>query len=319
MSGALSLKPSYYEALKRLTLELAGINLGPDHTFLIETRLRSLARQEGFTSLLHMVEELFSQGQARLALQVVSSLLERDTHFNADPQGMVHLEKTLMPDLMSRFGGQVIRILSFGCSSGQEAYSVAMHIEQIREKYPHLACEITGIDYPSPALARASSGKYTHFEVQRGLPIRDLVTHFERVGEDWVIKPDLRNKVMFKEYHLLSNLSELGQFHLILFQNSLSYYSSVAQIRVIRSLSSIAHPNGYLMLGSGEKVPKISYGFEPIPDTVGIFRKHAPSTRDDEPEEEISEAETQIQSQRLTMLETEIHHRQTQTVHGPYS
>ena len=84
MRGALSLNPTYYEALKRLTLELAGVNLGSDHAFLIETRLATLARQEGYESLDDMVEELFNTGQSRLAVQVVSSLLERDTHFYTD-------------------------------------------------------------------------------------------------------------------------------------------------------------------------------------------------------------------------------------------
>ena len=68
MSAVFSLKPSYYEALKRLTLELVGVNLGSDHMFLIETRLRTLARQEGYNDLIHMVEELFSQGQSRFGL-----------------------------------------------------------------------------------------------------------------------------------------------------------------------------------------------------------------------------------------------------------
>ena len=81
MSAVLSLNPNYYEALKRLTLELAGVNLGADHAFLIETRLSGLARSEGFDTLSNMVEELFKSGQSRLAVQVVSSLLERDTHF----------------------------------------------------------------------------------------------------------------------------------------------------------------------------------------------------------------------------------------------
>ena len=59
MSAVLSLNPNYYEALKRLTLELAGVNLGADHAFLIETRLSGLARSEGFDTLSNMVEELF--------------------------------------------------------------------------------------------------------------------------------------------------------------------------------------------------------------------------------------------------------------------
>ena len=59
MRSALSLTPSYYEALKRLTLELAGVNLGSDHAFLVETRLSTLARNEGYESLNEMIEELF--------------------------------------------------------------------------------------------------------------------------------------------------------------------------------------------------------------------------------------------------------------------
>ena len=92
MSGVLSLKPSYYEALKRLTLELAGVHLGDDHAFLVETRLGVLARQEGYQNLNKMIDDLFGQGQSRLAIKVVSSLLERDTHFNPDPEGMKIIE-----------------------------------------------------------------------------------------------------------------------------------------------------------------------------------------------------------------------------------
>ena len=99
MSGVLSLTPTYYEALKRLTLELAGVNLGENHAFLIETRLASLSREEGFDSLSSMVDELFKSGQSRLAIQVVSSLLERDTHFFTDRPSFNKLVDVVMPRL----------------------------------------------------------------------------------------------------------------------------------------------------------------------------------------------------------------------------
>jgi len=82
--GALSLAPSYYDALRSLTLELAGINLGANHAFLVETRLSRLARDEGYESLDDMINELFNTGGSRLAVQVVSALTERDTHFYKD-------------------------------------------------------------------------------------------------------------------------------------------------------------------------------------------------------------------------------------------
>ena len=97
MSAVLSLNPSYYEALRRLTLELAGVNLGANHAFLIETRLSSLARDEGFDSLTMMVEELFKSGQSRLAVQVVSSLMERDTHFYTDVSSFNKLDDIILP------------------------------------------------------------------------------------------------------------------------------------------------------------------------------------------------------------------------------
>lgn len=274
MSTVLSLKPSYYEALKRLTLELAGINLGDDHAFLVETRLGSLAREEGYKSLNQMIDDLFGQGQTRLAIKVVSSLLERDTHFNPDPVSMKTLENFILPALYAGDGSPTIRILSFACSSGQEPYSVAITANRFLAKHPNMSIKILGVDYPSPALSRAKAGKYTHFEVQRGLPIQDLIENFDRVGEDWVVKDELREKVEFKEFHLLSKLDSLGMFDAVLFRNSLAHYSSPARIRVVRSLSTIVKHEGYLLFGSEEVLPQSSYSFDVLEDYPHVLKKH---------------------------------------------
>jgi len=273
MRGALSLNPTYYEALKRLTLELAGVNLGSDHAFLIETRLSTLARQEGFQSLDDMVEELFNTGQNRLAVQVVSSLLERDTHFYTDRPSLDKLEDIILPALYSSRKGGTIRIVSFGCSSGQEAYCIAMSLDKAKDKFPDVKFEIIGVDYPSTALDRARAGRYTHFDVQRGLPIRDLVTYFDRQAEDWVIKDHIRQAVKFEETHLLSNLDSLGEFDIVVFRNALPHYSSPAQVRVLRGLSTLVKPLGYLLLGTDETLNHINFGFDTLARQPNIFRK----------------------------------------------
>lgn len=273
MSSVLSLRPSYYEALKRLTLELVGVNLGSDHTFLVETRLATLARKEGFENLNALIEELFSHGQARLAIKVVSALLERDTHFNPDNDIVSQIRDTVIPNLLSQFPQTTLRVLSFGCSSGQEPYSLAMLLDKLTAQHSDLRYEVVAVDYPSPALDRAKKGLYTHFEVQRGLPIRDLVNYFERRGEDWVVKPDLTRLVSFREHHLLSSLSDLGQFHLVVFRNGLSRYASSAQIRVMRGLSKIIVESGYLMLGSQDSIPKSTYDLCSVEGASTLMRK----------------------------------------------
>ena len=273
MRGALSLNPTYYEALKRLTLELAGVNLGADHAFLIETRLATLSRKEGFKSLDDMVEELFNTGQSRLAVQVVSSLLERDTHFYTDRPSFNKLEDVVIPAMYPSHKGGKIRIVSFGCSSGQEPYCIAMTLNKAMDKFPDVGFEIVGVDYPSAALDRAKAGRYTHFDVQRGLPIRDLVTYFDRNAEDWIIKKHIRDAVRFEETHLLSNLDSLGQFDIVVFRNALPHYSSPAQVRVLRGLSTLVKPLGYLLLGSEETLNHINYGFDTLARQPNIFRK----------------------------------------------
>jgi chemotaxis protein methyltransferase CheR len=276
MRGALSLKPSYYEALKRLTLELAGVRVGSDHAFLVETRLASLAREDGFASLDAMIEELFSTGQTRLAVRVVSALVERDTHFNRDPASLDILENYAMEALAEVRGGGRVDILSYGCGSGQDVYSIAMRAAARRAggELENIHVNITGIDYPSQALERARSGRYTHFEVQRGLSAKDLVTWFEPIGEDeWIIDPDIRRMVDFQEMHLLSGFEDLSAYHAVVFRGGLSHYSAPAQVRVLRGLAKLIRPYGYLQLGTGEQIGDMHFGLDPVPGAPGLYRK----------------------------------------------
>lgn len=285
MGAVFSLEPSYYGALKRLTLELAGISLGNNHEFLIETRLSALARKEGYDDLRTMIEELFTHGQTRLAIHVVSALLERDTHFFDDHASLDAVIEHCVPALHSLYKGSTLRILCFGCSSGQEPYSLAMALQGARERFPGLGFEITGIDYPSLAIDRARTGRYTHFEVQRGLPIQQLVDNFTRIGEDWVLKDSIRQMVTFKDFHLLDKAEGLGTFHIALFRNRLGFYSAPAQIRVMRELSTIISPLGYLVMGSNENLGGMNYGFDIDEAHSFIARKRekAPEVVDSEP------------------------------------
>jgi chemotaxis protein methyltransferase CheR len=271
--GALSLAPTYYDALRRLTLELAGINLGANHAFLVETRLARLARDEGYESLDAMVNELFQTGGSRLAIQVVSALTERDTHFFKDRTAFQRLREIVLPDLHHKRGGGRIRILSFGCASGQETYSMAMVLDQMRDELAGMRVDIVGADYPSQALERAREGRYTHFDVQRGLPIRDLVKYFEPDNADWVIKDSIREKVEFRDIHLLSKLDSLQDFHAVMFCGSLPHYSAPARVRVLRGLSGLVKENGYLILGEGESLSQMNFGFNRATSEPGLYKK----------------------------------------------
>lgn len=279
MRGALSLKPSYYEALKRLTLQLAGVRMGSDHAFLVETRLASLARKEGFESLDSMVQELFAVGQARLALQVVSALVERDTHFNRDPLSLDRLFDIALRELAETRGGGRIDLLSYGCGSGQDLYSVAIRSRYAANKalLGGTTLHMTGVDYPSQALERARAGRYTHFEVQRGLSARDMISHFTPDpapgSTDWLAAEHLRENIAFHDLHLMSANDALGDFHVVMFRAPLAQYSRPATLRILRTLIKRLRPYGYLVLNSDEAIGADKLGLQEVDGITGLYKK----------------------------------------------
>jgi chemotaxis protein methyltransferase CheR len=255
--------------------------MGSDHAFLVETRLANLARKEGFDSLERMIEELFSTGQGRLALHVVSTLVERDTHFNRDPQSFDLLFNVALPDLISKRGGGRIDLLSYGCGSGQDLYSIAIRARHTAEAAMLAPVEfhLRGVDYPSQSLERAQAGRYTHFEIQRGLSARDMIANFipdpAPGSTDWLAAAHLHENLSFQEMHLMSGTDEKESFHIVMFRGAIGHYSRPARLRVTRTLTKLLKPKGYLIMGPDESLGDEHFGLDPIAGCSGLYQRHA--------------------------------------------
>lgn len=256
MSEVLSMPDGYYDALKRLTEEVAGIVLEDDYKFTIETRLSVLARLEGFPSLIEMVQSMFKSGDSRLAIKMVASMLVRDTHFFRDKASLLSLSDFILPRLHKIYGARPIKILIVGCNSGQEAYSAAIMADKLKkDKLPDLNVELTAIDYPSQALELAKLGRFTHFDVQRGLAVRDMLSYFAKVGEDWVINEQIRNKITFRETHLLRMPDDLGRYNVIICRDVLSWFKPRVKNAFTRKIAKHIVNRGYMLIGSDEVLP----------------------------------------------------------------
>lgn len=257
MSAILSMPPVYYDALKRLTAQVAGVVLDDDYPFTIETRLSVLARVEGYPSLVDMVQTMFKSGDSRLAIKMVAAMLRRDTHFFGDRGSLSSLSDFILPRLYDVQKTRPVKILIVGSNSGQEAYSAAILVDKLKQtSCPDLTVEFTAIDYPSLAMERAKSGRYTHFDVQRGLAARDMLSYFTRIGEDWIVNENLRQQITFKETHLLRLPKNLGRFHAIICRNIMSRFEPKVQIKFIRKIAGHIKSQGYLLVGSGESLPR---------------------------------------------------------------
>jgi chemotaxis protein methyltransferase CheR len=260
------------DLLAALARNRAGLRIESDKAYLVESRLNPLARREGFESIETMVAALRAKRDDRLIWAVVEALTLNETAFFRDREVFAHLRDELLPAL-SRRHDRPIRIWSAACSTGQEVYSLAMTASEARDIEPGAQFEFFGSDLSERCLEKAQSGLYTQFEVQRGLPIRALVKHFENQDEMWAISPRIRQAVRWRRINLMADLSPMGKFDAILLRNVLSGLDPAVRPRVVESLAARLEDDGVLLLGAGESLGELTGAVRPLADRLGLFSR----------------------------------------------
>jgi chemotaxis protein methyltransferase CheR len=263
------------DLLVALARQRAGLRIESDKAYLVESRLNPLARREGFDSIEAMIAALRAHREDRLIWAVVEALTLNETAFFRDREVFAQLRDELLPTLSKLVRKRPIRIWSAACSTGQEVYSLAMTADEARDIAPGARFEFFGSDLSDRCLEKAQSGLYTQFEVQRGLPIRSLVKHFDNQDEMWAISPRIRQSVRWRRINLLADLSSMGKFDVILLRNVLPGLDPGVHGRVIESLAARLEDDGVLLVGSGESLEGITGAVRAIAGRAGLFTRAA--------------------------------------------
>ena len=244
--------PEELEFIAATARARAGLMLRGEKTFFIESRLAALARREGATSPQALVQRLRAEPDEALTMAVVEALAAPETSFFRDRTPFDRLRDEVLPQLAAARPDGVVRAWCAGCSTGQEAYSLAMMVEENRARFPRLQLQIAASDLSERALEKARSGLYTQFEVQRGLPIRYLINHFEKVEDNWRVSTRMKQSVRWGRINLADDFSRIGPFDIILCRNVLSYFDAAPRRRALEGLATVLADDGWLMLGQGE-------------------------------------------------------------------
>ena len=131
-----------------------------------------------------------------------------------------------------------IRIWSAGCSTGQEAYSLAMLFAEEPPTWNGWTIDILGTDVSTSAIDRARNGSYSHFEVQRGLGINQTIRWFEEHEGGWRAVEGLRKPVRFQVHNLLEPPPHPGEFDIVLCRNVLLYLNAEKRTLAFERLAS---------------------------------------------------------------------------------
>ena len=264
--------PESFEAFATILHAGSGLAIGPDKTYLLETRLGPLVRREGLSGLDTLAAQLRSRVQSPLAREVVEAMTTNESFFFRDDKPFTHLRTQALPRLhATRPAGARLRLWSAAASTGQEAYSLAMVVAEGRMALGNRNVEILGTDIAREPLARARTGSYTQFEIQRGLPMQMLVKYFRKEGTQWQLAEGIRTMVGFREWNLLGDLRPLGQFDVVFCRNVLIYFDQGTKARVLEGISRQLAPDGLLYLGGAETVLGISNRFVPSGSDYGVY------------------------------------------------
>ena len=161
-----------FDLLRKLLVDKAGIVLEPSQEYLADARLPPVARQHGMGGIGEIIAALRTGRNRELEIDVVDAFTTNETSFFRDSHPFDDFVKVVMPELIaSRSPTSTIRIWCGACSSGQEPYTLAM---LFNEHFPELVAarriRILATDLSRTMVARTNEGRYSQFEVNRGLP-----------------------------------------------------------------------------------------------------------------------------------------------------
>ncbi|MBI1347731.1 methyltransferase domain-containing protein [bacterium] len=254
-----------YDFLTQFLLDRSGLSLGASKEYLLEARLLPLAQSFGLNGIPELVLALRRSPPESLSSSVVEAMTTNETSFFRDKTPFDELREQLLPKLIeNRRSLRRLRIWSAAASTGQEAYSLAI---LLREHFPEVNdwhVEIVGTDLSKATLSRAEAGVYTHFEVQRGLPIQMMIKYFQQESGGWRVKEELRKWTRFRTLNLLEPFQHLGSFDVIFCRNVLIYFENDVKKQILDRMAKMLRPDGFLALGAAETVLGVTDTFERI-------------------------------------------------------
>jgi two-component system CheB/CheR fusion protein len=204
--------------------------------------------------------------------ELFNTILINVTGFFRDTEVWEYLHTDVIPDLVRAKGSGPIRVWSAGCSSGEEAYTLAMlfaevlGVDQFRERV-----KIYATDVDEEALTHARLANYSAQDV-RAVPAELLAKYFESAGGRYVFRPELRRSVIFGRNDLVQD-APISRIDLLVCRNTLMYFNAEAQSRILSRFHFALAPDGVLFLGKAEMLLSHAKLFQPNDLKRRVFHK----------------------------------------------
>jgi chemotaxis protein methyltransferase CheR len=261
-----------FNFLARLLRRRSGLVLTQSKTGLFDRRIKPVLYRFGFKDMHQLVREL-RLGNDAVAAALAEAITINDTSFFRDPAQFEALQERL-PQLLERCAStKRLRVWSAASSTGQEAYSIAMLLDEMELAAQGWTIDLVATDISADAITRAARGHYSAFEVQRGLSKERLARHFVSDGNGFTACEKLRRMVIFRRFNLLDSYGWLDDLDLVFCRNVLIYFDRATKLDVMERIADCMGENAILMLGGAEAPEAFRPLFETLPGHNSFYVK----------------------------------------------
>ncbi|MDP0506827.1 MAG: protein-glutamate O-methyltransferase CheR [Fusobacterium sp. JB019] len=256
-----------FDEIQKKIISFYGIDLSRKYE-LVKNRLTTFAIDEGYNDLHKFINEI--NKNPFLYKELVNRLTTNYTYFFREKEHFEILKEKIIPQIINKNSSNRFKIWCAGCSKGNEAYSIAITLEEILGL--KLNYSIYGTDISTKVLDFANKGIYTREDLKR-LEEGKVAKYFNEIKEnEFQITEKLIKKIYFSELNLMLPFNPFfNNFNIIFCRNVMIYFPLEVKIKLINKFYNALQPGGYLIIGKSEILPKTKNKFKLVQQSV--YRK----------------------------------------------
>ena len=267
----LSINPQDFTKLVTFVHQKYGINLAAKK-ILIEGRLTPVVLENGMKTFSEYVEMITKTTNKETITTFLNEITTNHTYFLRENEHFNYMRSTVLPYFQKNNKNKTINIWSAGCSSGQEAYTVAMVINEFlgieKSKWK---INILASDISEKAMNKGEKAVYTTLEL-KDIPRHWLTKYFiDHKNGTLEVCPEIKKQLTFRKVNLMENLSFARPFDLVLCRNVMIYFDAPTKDKLINKFYDVTDKGGFLFIGHSETVNRSSSKFDYV--KPAIYRK----------------------------------------------
>lgn len=273
-----SLSDDDFAKLRAIVHENTGITIAENRRSMMYSRLQRRLRETGESTFKEYIARVSSDPDEMQEL--TNRITTNETYFYRTPRIWSHLRDTTIPEFLASGKADKMRVWSAAASTGEEAYTLGVVLEDVRKSNPTFEYSVLGTDISSRVIEIAQTGCYVGRPVARFRKEDPALFSKYMEGNDsdgYRVISSIKPRISFKLHSLLRQIKSVGPFDVVLLRNVLIYFSPEDQCRILANIRANMRSKSTLIIGESESLKGLECDFEPVAPL--IYRPTIPGAK----------------------------------------